>query len=86
MLLMQEMDTLLLKRDNFMAEEIKNVVTIDGAEYEERSLEAVSQYLIAQIRDLQTQRGQLQFQLYQKQAALDVMTAKLIESVKPDAL
>jgi hypothetical protein len=65
-----------------MAEEIKNVVTIDGAEYEERSLEAVSQYLIAQIRDLQTQRGQLQFQLDQKQAALDVMTAKLIESVK----
>ena len=69
-----------------MAEEIKNVatnvVTIDGAEYEERSLEAVSQYFIAQIRDLQTQRGQLQFQLDQKQAALDVMTAKLIESVK----
>ena len=65
-----------------MAEEIKNVVTIDGAEYEERSLEAVSQYLIAQIRDLQTQRGQRQFQLDQKQAALDVMTAKLIESVK----
>ena len=65
-----------------MAEEKENVVTINGEEYEEKSLEPNSMYFLTQIRDLQTQRNQLQFQLDQKQAAIDMMTLRLAESVK----
>ena len=39
-------------------------------------------YFLTQIRDLQTQRNQLQFQMDQKQAAIDMMTLRLAESVK----
>ena len=65
-----------------MAEEKENVVTINGEEYEEKSLEPNSMYFLTQIRDLQTQRNQLQFQMDQKQAAIDMMTVRLAESVK----
>ena len=65
-----------------MAEEKENVVTINGEEYEEKSLEPNSIYFLTQIRDLQTQRNQLQFQMDQKQAAIDMMTLRLAESVK----
>ena len=65
-----------------MAEEKENVVTINGEEYEEKSLEPNSMYFLTQIRDLQTQRNQLQFQMDQKQAAIDMMTLRLAESVK----
>jgi hypothetical protein len=65
-----------------MAKEKENVVTINGEEYEEKSLEPNSMYFLTQIRDLQTQRNQLQFQMDQKQAAIDMMTVRLAESVK----
>ena len=65
-----------------MAEEKENVVTINGEEYEEKSLEPNSMYFLTQNRDLQTQRNQLQFQMDQKQAAIDMMTLRLAESVK----
>ena len=65
-----------------MAEEKENVVTINGEEYEEKSLEPNSMYFLTQIRDLQTQRNQLQFQMDQKQAAIDMMPLRLAESVK----
>ena len=65
-----------------MAEEKENVVTINGEEYEEKSLEPNSMYFLTQIRDLQTQRNQLKFQMDQKQAAIDMMTLRLTESVK----
>ena len=65
-----------------MAKEKENVVTINGEEYEEKSLEPNSMYFLTQIRDLQTQRNQLQFQMDQKQAAIDMMTLRLAESVK----
>ena len=65
-----------------MAEEKENVVTINGEEYEEKSLEPNSMYFLTQIRDLQTQRNQLQFQMDQKQADRDMMPLRLAESVK----
>ena len=65
-----------------MAKEKENVVTINGEEYEEKSLEPNSMYFLTQIRDLQTQRNKLQFQMDQKQAAIDMMTVRLAESVK----
>jgi len=62
----------------------ENVVLINGSEYEEKSLKDTSKYFIAQIKDLQIQRDNLQFQMDQKLAALDMMTAKLMESIKPE--
>jgi dihydroorotase len=64
-------------------EEVKeNVITINGQEFTEKSLEPNSKYFLTQIRDLQTQRNQLKFQMDQKQAAIDMMTLRLTESVK----
>ncbi len=61
-----------------------NVITINGEEYEEATLADDSKYFIAQIRDLQAKRAQLQFQADQVQAALDAMTNALIASVKTE--
>jgi hypothetical protein len=66
-------------------EEVKeNVITIDGQEFTEKSLSYSSKYLIAQIKDLEVQQSNLQFQMDQKLAALGVMRAKLAESLKPE--
>ena len=65
-------------------EEVKeNVINIDGKEFTEKSLSQSSKYLIAQIKDLEAQQSNLQFQMDQKLAALSVMRAKLAESLKP---
>lgn len=61
-----------------------SVVTINGEEYEEATLADDSKYFIAQIRDLQAKRAQLQFQADQVQAALDAMTNAFIASVKTE--
>ena len=66
-------------------EEVKeNVINIDGQEFTEKSLSNSSKYFIAQIKDLEVQQSNLQFQMDQKLAALSVMRAKLAESLKPD--
>jgi len=66
-------------------EEVKeNVINIDGQEFTEKSLSYSSKYLIAQIKDLEVQQSNLQFQMDQKLAALGVMRAKLAESLKPE--
>ena len=66
-------------------EEVKeNVITIDGQEFTEKTLSYSSKYLIAQIKDLEVQQSNLQFQMDQKLAALGVMRAKLAESLKPE--
>ena len=65
-------------------EEVKeNVINIDGKDFTEKSLSYSSKYLIAQIKDLEAQQNNLQFQMDQKLAALSVMRAKLAESLKP---
>lgn len=61
-----------------------NVITINNVEYKEEELQDQSKYLIAQIKDLQTQRSQIKFKIDQVDAALSTMTNALIESVKKD--
>jgi hypothetical protein len=66
-------------------EEVKeNVINIDGQEFTEKSLSNSSKYFIAQIKDLEVQQSNLQFQMDQKLAALSVMSANLVESLKPE--
>jgi len=68
-------------------EEVKeNVINIDGQEFTEKSLSNSSKYLIAQIKDLESQQNNLQFQMDQKLAALSVMRANLAESLKPEEM
>ena len=68
-------------------EEVKeNVINIDGQEFTEKSLSYSSKYLITQIKDLEAQQSNLQFQMDQKLAALSVMRAKLAESLKPEEI
>ena len=68
-------------------EKIKeNVINIDGQEFTEKSLSYSSKYLITQIKDLEAQQNNLQFQMDQKLAALSVMRAKLAESLKPEEM
>ena len=68
-------------------EEVKeNLINIDGQEFTEKSLSQQSKYFIAQIKDLEAQQNNLQFQMDQKLAALSVMRAKLAESLKPEEM
>ena len=68
-------------------EEVKeNVINIDGQEFTEKSLSQSSKYFIAQIKDLEAQQNNLQFQMDQKLAALSVMRANLAESLKPEEM
>ena len=59
-----------------------NVITINGKEYEESTMDGQQLYLINQIRDLQAKAASLRFQLDQVQAAQDVFTNGLIASVE----
>ena len=61
----------------------ENVINIDGQDFTEKSLSQSSKYLIAQIKDLEAEQNNLQFQMDQKLAALSVMRANLAESLKP---
>ena len=68
-------------------EEVKeNVINIDGQEFTEKSLSNSSKYFIAQVKDLEAQQNNLQFQMDQKLAALSVMRANLAESLKPEEM
>ena len=62
--------------------EKNNVITINGKEYEESTMDGQQMYLINQIRDLQAKAASLRFQLDQVQAAQDVFTNGLIASVE----
>ena len=59
-----------------------NVITINGRDYEESTMDGQQLYLINQIRDLQSKAASLRFQLDQVQAAQDVFTNGLIASVE----
>ena len=68
-------------------EEVKeNVINIDGQEFTEKSLSNSSKYFIAQVKDLEAQQNNLQFQMDQKFAALSVMRSNLAESLKPEEM
>ncbi len=64
-----------------MAEEAKNVISIDGKNYNQTDMSDEQKYLIAQIRDLQNKASQAKFQLDQFQVGLNFFTEKLITSI-----
>ena len=64
-----------------MAEEAKNIINIDGKEYNPTDMSEEQRYFIAQIRDLQVKANQAKFHLDQQQVALNFFTNKLIESL-----
>jgi hypothetical protein len=59
----------------------ENVIQIDGKEYNPETFSAEQNYTVAQIKSLQTKSNQTKFELDQIQAALNVFTNKLIESL-----
>jgi len=68
-----------------MADEEKNVVSINGEEYSREDFSDQQNYIVEQCRDLQTKRQQAQFQVDQLTGALDFFTKALIESVSDDS-
>ena len=65
--------------------EQRNVVTINGQEYNAEGFSDQQKYLINQIRDLQTKAEGIRFQLDQVTAAQNVFTNMLIQSVEKPA-
>ena len=61
--------------------EEKQMITIDGKEYDYDELENNEQYLVNQIRDLNAKIAQAQFGLDQLRVAQDSFTKMLIASV-----
>ena len=59
----------------------KQMITIDGKEYDFDELENNEQYLVNQIRDLNTKIAQAQFGMDQLRAAQDAFTKLLVTSV-----
>ena len=59
-----------------------NVVTINGQEYIEDTLNEGQRYLINQVRDLQLKANSLRFQLDQVVVAQDKFTEELIKTVE----
>ena len=59
-----------------------NVVTINGQEYIEDTLNEGQKYFINQIRDLQLKSNNLRFQLDQVVVAQDKFTEELIKTVE----
>ena len=65
-----------------MAENGKNVVNINGTEYDPNDLTDQQKYWITQVQDLQGKRQSQQFQLDQINVALDSFMTALINSLK----
>ena len=61
--------------------ENQKVIQIDGKEYNPETFSAEHNYIVAQIKSLQAKSNQTKFELDQIQAALNVFTNKLIESL-----
>ena len=59
----------------------KQMITIDGKEYDYDELENNEQYLVNQIRDLNAKIAQAQFGLDQIRVAQDSFTKMLIASI-----
>ena len=61
--------------------ENQNVIQIDGKEYNPETFSEEQNYIVAQIKSLQTKSNQTKFELDQIQDAINVFTNKLIESL-----
>jgi len=68
-----------------MAEE-KNVVSINGEEYDPSDLTDQQRYLIAQVQDLQQKRQAAQFQLDQVAIAADSFMQQLLTSLSEEVV
>jgi|TARA_R110000751_G_scaffold265598_1_gene364659 hypothetical protein len=62
-------------------EEAKNIVNINGEEYNRVDMSVQQNYFVEQLKDLQAKRQQAQFQVDQLTAAQDFFTEALIDSV-----
>ena len=62
-----------------------NVVTINGQEYSEDTLDDRQKYFINQIRDLQLKANNLRFQLDQVVVAQDRFTEELVKTVEEES-
>ncbi len=65
-----------------MSEEQKDIITIDGTEYDFDTLEDKQKYIINQIRDLNGKIAQAQFGIDQLRTAQSAFTNMLVESVQ----
>jgi hypothetical protein len=65
-----------------MSEEQKDIITIDGTEYDFDTLEDEQKYVINQIRDLNGKIAQAQFGIDQLRTAQSAFTNMLVESVQ----
>jgi len=65
-----------------VSEEQKDIITIDGTEYDFDTLEDKQKYIINQIRDLNGKIAQAQFGLDQLRTAQSAFTNMLVESVQ----
>jgi len=69
-----------------MSEEQKDIVVIDGAEYEFDTLEDKQKYIVNQIRDLNVKVAQAQFSIDQLRTAQSAFTNMLVSSVKEESV
>jgi hypothetical protein len=65
-----------------VSEEQKDIITIDGTEYDFDTLEDKQKYIINQIRDLNGRIAQAQFGIDQLRTAQSAFTNMLVESVQ----
>ncbi len=65
-----------------MSEEQKDIITIDGTEYDFDTLEDKQKYVINQIRDLNGKIAQAQFGIDQLRTAQSAFTNMLVESLQ----
>jgi len=65
-----------------LAEEQKDIITIDGTEYEFDTLEDKQKYIVNQIRDLNVKVAQAQFSIDQLRTAQDAFSNMLVSSMK----
>lgn len=66
-----------------MTDETKNIININGTEYDQNSFDENQKYYIKQVQDAQIKSATLRFQLDQVLVVQEVFTNKLIESLNP---
>jgi hypothetical protein len=62
--------------------ETNNVISINGKDYNPNDMTSEQQYIVNQLRDLQSKADNLKFQLDQLSAAQRMFTDALIKSVE----
>tara|TARA_B100001287_G_scaffold234026_1_gene205635 strand:- start:3530 stop:3754 length:225 start_codon:yes stop_codon:yes gene_type:complete len=62
----------------------KNVININGKEYDQEAFDDTQKYIVTQIRNLQAKQLQAKMELDQVQIALQVYTNELIGSLNTE--